>query len=314
VGQKPIAMTQKILSFSVFIMAIAFGMHVVGQTPPPASMPATNMPVPNMQGLPAGGSQPSPAELQNMLRGQTSTPQGTTGGQQPDTVPAFGGAAAKYADGIGNEDSAKPTPPKKEVFVPSQVETFVPAQAKAVDPRIVLHTSLGDITIRLYQNYAPKNVHTIVDLARGDREFTDVKTGRPVRRPFYNDLIFHRVVPSFLVQTGCPYGTGHGGPGFTTPDEINTALRFNKAGMVAMAPAHESEKKERKDSNGSQFFITLKPMPEWDDKFTIVGTVEKGMSVVEKIAKSPTGPTDRPIRRVYLNSVDVIEDQSSAGK
>jgi len=306
----------------IFCFSIAFGMHVAGQTPPPGAPPLGGAPAlpglpPTMPtvGAPAAGTA-LPADLQNALngaRGGQPLPGGAAPATGKDMVPAFGPAALQHLESP-EEAAAKERAKEHEkekaksaVFVPSDVETIIPHQVKQSDPRAVLRTSMGDITIRLFQNYAPKNVHAFIDLARGDREFTDVKTGRTVRRPFYVDLTFHRVVNGFLIQTGCPLGNGRGGPGFSTADEVSQTLQFNKPGIVAMAPQREG-KSERKDSNGSQFFITVAPMPEWDGKFTIIGEVEKGMRVVNKISQARTGPTERPIKRVFLNSVEIFDE------
>lgn len=329
--------TRLFFGMLIFFSSIIFGMHVAGQTPPlpppsasgapsgappgpgtpaqaPAPSSATNgqpANLPAADGTSSGG-QPtvSPADIQKMIKDGGGAVMQTPPGS-PEMIPAFGAGSMKHFSEPDTKSFQKEKEKEKpKVFVPSDVETVVPHQVKQTDPRAVLHTSMGDITIRLFQNYAPKNVHAFVDLARGDREFTDVKTGRTARRPFYTDLTFHRVVNGFFIQTGCPRGDGRGGPGFFTPDEITSTLQFNKPGIVAMAPERDS-KAERKDSNGSQIFITVKSMPEWDGKFTIIGEVEKGMRVVRKISEVKTGPTERPIRRVFLNSIEIFDDASS---
>lgn len=200
-------------------------------------------------------------------------------------------------------------PPREEKFIPSEIVSGLPPAKMASDLRAVLRTSLGDITIKLDKISAPNTVNHFVALARGDKEFIDVKTSKRVKRPFYNGLIFHRVVKGFLIQTGCPFGNGRGGPGdiATIGDEIKPNMKFSKAGLVAMAPMREKGVDIRKDSNGSQFFITLKEMPDWDDKFTIFGEIEEGMDVVQKIANVKVGPTERPLKRVYLNAIDIFE-------
>lgn len=202
-----------------------------------------------------------------------------------------------------------PQQPREEKFVPSEVVSGLPPAKMASDLRAVLRTSMGDITIKLDKVKAPMTVSHFIALARGDKEFVDVKTSKRVKRPFYNGLIFHRVVKGFLIQTGCPFGNGRGGPGdiATIPDEIKPGMKFLKAGLVAMAPMREKGVDIRKDSNGSQFFITLREMPDWDEKFTIFGEIEEGMDVVQKIANVKVGPTERPVKRVYLNAIDIFE-------
>lgn len=198
---------------------------------------------------------------------------------------------------------------REERFTPSEIVSGLPPAKMASDLRAVLRTSMGDITIKLDKLHAPATVNHFVALARGDKEFVDVKTSKRVKRPFYNGLIFHRVVKGHLIQTGCPFGNGRGGPGDIAmmPDEIKPMMKFNRPGLVAMAPMREDGTKIRKDSNGSQFFISLKEMPEWDEKFTIFGEVEDGMDVVQKIANVKVGPTERPIKRVFLTAIDIFE-------
>lgn len=200
-----------------------------------------------------------------------------------------------------------------EPFTPSVVTPALPPVAKSNEIRAVLRTSVGDITIKLDPAHAPMSVAHFVGLARGDKEFIDVKTSKRAKRPFYNGQIFHRVVKGYLIQTGCPFGTGRGGPGTiaTVKDESNPEMKFNRPGLVAMAPLRDSTGlKNVKDSNGSQFFISLREMPSWDGQFTIIGEVEDGMDVLNKIAAVKVGPTERPIKRIYLVAVDIIEGAS----
>jgi peptidyl-prolyl cis-trans isomerase A (cyclophilin A) len=227
-------------------------------------------------------------------------------------------AAAPKGSPAPSGQAGEPGKSSAPQYVPSEVETYIPVPQKVDDPRMVLDTSMGRIKIRLFYGIAPKNVRNVADLARGNREFQDVRTTRPVKRPFYNGLVFHRILSGYLIQTGCPFGNGRGGPGYQVVDEINPALKFTKPGMVAMAPQRGdgaaatpasggSKADGIKDSNGSQFFITLAPMPDWNEKFTIIGEVESGMDIVRKIGQVKTGPTDRPIKRVFLQSVDIVD-------
>ena len=201
-----------------------------------------------------------------------------------------------------NTQPAKPQP-----FVPSEVVQYQ-APVKLTEPRAVLRTSFGDIKIKLYSTKAPNLVKNFIELARGDREFVDVKTGKKDRKPYYENMLFHRVLKGHFIQTGCPYGTGRGGPGYTVEDEFNELVTFDRPGLVAMAPRRDGNK-IAKNANGSQFLITLSPKPEWDGQISIIGEVEVGMDVVYKIASAKTGPTDRPFRKIYLRSVDVIDEQ-----
>lgn len=239
-------------------------------------------------------------QLGTRAGGQVTSPDPTTASENQQT-------ANPQMPSLTPMTESSPTPsPTPEKFVPSEVETYAPIPEKIDDPRLILRTSMGDITIRLFPAVAPMNVRNIIQLARGEREFIDVKTSKKVRRPFYNGLTFHRVIPGFIIQGGCPFGNGRGGPGYTVPDEFNPSVRFSEPGMVAMAPQRQGTQ-IKKDSNGSQFFITLAPMPDGNDKYTIIGKVEAGMDVVRRISQVRTGPTDRPIRRVFINSVDIID-------
>ena len=197
-------------------------------------------------------------------------------------------------------------------YVPSEVEVFNNASMKHGEPRAIIHTSFGDITIKLFIGQAPRSVRNFMDLARGDREFTDTKTSKKARRPFYTNLTFHKVVADDYILGGDPLGTGHGGPGYTMPDELSHEVKFDKPGLVAMAPAREGAKLT-KDTNGSQFFISLDAQPSWDGQFTIIGEVVKGLSVVTKISRTPSGPTGRPIRRVFMKTIEIAEEDSGSG-
>jgi peptidyl-prolyl cis-trans isomerase A (cyclophilin A) len=160
-------------------------------------------------------------------------------------------------------------------------------------------TSEGSFTIRLFDREAPNTVANFVGLAEGTKEWTDPKSGQKVKRPFYDGLIFHRVIDGFMIQGGDPLGTGTGGPGYRFADEFNPALRHGKAGLLSMANAGPN-------TNGSQFFITLAPTPWLDNKHSIFGEVVEGLDVVQKIGKTPTSkPGDRPLKPVTLERVTV---------
>jgi peptidyl-prolyl cis-trans isomerase A (cyclophilin A) len=160
-------------------------------------------------------------------------------------------------------------------------------------------TSEGSFTIRLFDQEAPNTVANFVGLAEGTKEWTDPKTGQKVKRPFYDGLIFHRVIADFMIQGGDPLGTGTGGPGYKFADEFNPKLRHAKAGMLSMANAGAN-------TNGSQFFITLAPTPWLDNRHSVFGEVIEGMDVVEKIGRTPTSkPGDRPLRPITIESIAV---------
>lgn len=168
----------------------------------------------------------------------------------------------------------------------------------------VLHTNKGDIVIDLFGNHAPKTVANFVELAEGKREFTDPQSGQQVTRPFYDGLGFHRIIKQFMIQGGCPLGTGTGGPGYVFDDEIHPELQFNKPYLLAMANAG---KQMGRGTNGSQFFVSTVETPWLNGKHTIFGEVadEDSKKVVDAIEAVPTGQADRPTEPVVIESVEI---------
>jgi len=169
-----------------------------------------------------------------------------------------------------------------------------------------LHTTAGDIRIELFPNHAPKTVENFTGLATGTKTWTDPKTGAERNDPFYDGLIFHRVIPGFMIQGGCPLGTGTGDPGYKFNDEIHPELTFTEPYVLAMANAG---KRNGHGTNGSQFFITVAPTPWLQAKHTIFGKVvdQASKDVVDAIAAVPTGRNDKPVTDVVITSVDVTD-------
>lgn len=158
-------------------------------------------------------------------------------------------------------------------------------------------TSAGSFTIRLFDAEVPNTVKNFVGLAEGTQEFVDPKTGQKTTRPFYDGLVFHRVIDSFMIQGGCPLGTGTGGPGYKFADEFSPKLKHDKPGILSMANSGPN-------TNGSQFFITLVPTPWLDNRHSVFGEVVDGMDVVEKIGGTATR-NDRPVTPITIESVKI---------
>lgn len=175
------------------------------------------------------------------------------------------------------------------------------AQEKKLQPGLyaVMETTQGNITIQLFEKEAPKTVENFVGLAEGTKEFTDPKTREKVKRPFYDGLIFHRVIPGFMIQGGDPMGSGMGGPGYQFGDEFVSSLKFDRAGRLAMANAGPN-------TNGSQFFITEGPTDHLNNRHTIFGQVIEGQDVVNKIARVSRDGRDRPTTPVVINKVKIV--------
>jgi peptidyl-prolyl cis-trans isomerase A (cyclophilin A) len=169
-----------------------------------------------------------------------------------------------------------------------------------------LHTNLGDIRINLFADQAPKTVGSFVSLAKGEPSWRDLEIGQERTKPFYDGLIFHRVIAGFMIQGGCPTGSGTGGPGYNFDDEIAPGLDFRQPYKLAMANAGT---RGGKGTNGSQFFITVAPTPHLQGKHAIFGEVADAESraVVDKIAATPTGRNDRPLSDVVIERVTIDE-------
>jgi peptidyl-prolyl cis-trans isomerase A (cyclophilin A) len=159
-------------------------------------------------------------------------------------------------------------------------------------------TTEGTFTVRLFEEEAPKTVANFIGLAEGTKEWTDPRSNERVKQPYYDGVVFHRVIDGFMIQGGDPLGQGIGGPGYTFPDEFHPSLRHDKAGILSMA-------NRGPNTNGGQFFITLAPTPHLDDRHSVFGEVVDGMDVVRAIGRAPTGDRDRPIKDVVMQSIKI---------
>jgi peptidyl-prolyl cis-trans isomerase A (cyclophilin A) len=159
-------------------------------------------------------------------------------------------------------------------------------------------TTEGIFVVRLFDQEVPKTVENFVGLAEGTRQWRDPRTNQQVSTPYYDGVIFHRVIDGFMVQSGDPLGQGIGGPGYTFPDEFHPRLRHDKPGMLSMA-------NRGPNTNGGQFFITLAPTPHLDDRHSVFGQVVSGMDVVRKIGSTATDSRDRPLKDIVIRSVTI---------
>ncbi|MBI4596801.1 MAG: peptidylprolyl isomerase [Candidatus Omnitrophica bacterium] len=158
-------------------------------------------------------------------------------------------------------------------------------EGEAKRSKAIIETTKGTITIELYNDLAPKTAANFVKLAN---------------QGFYNGIIFHRVIPNFMVQTGDPTGTGTGGPGYAFEDEFGAGLTHSQPGTVSMANSGPN-------TNGSQFFITVVPTPWLDGRHAIFGHVIAGQDVVTAIVNAQRNAQDRPLQDITMTTVTIQE-------
>ena len=164
----------------------------------------------------------------------------------------------------------------------------------------VLETTMGRIVCRLFPDKTPETVANFAGLANGTKRWMDAKSNTWVQRRFYDGLIFHRVIPDFMIQGGDQTGTGSGGVGYKFKDEFSPDLTFAKSGKLAMANAGPN-------TNGSQFFITVAPTPHLNNHHTIFGEVVAGQSVANAIALVRKDANDRPRTPVVMTKATIVE-------
>ena len=190
-----------------------------------------------------------------------------------------------------------PTPLTRGTATPNVVESagrsmkqYAALPQMAIDPSAsytaVIRTNLGQMTLELFARDAPKTVNNFVFLAQDG---------------VYDGIIFHRVIPDFMIQGGDPTGTGTSGPGYQFEDEIVPALVFDSPGILAMANSGPN-------TNGSQFFITVVPTPHLNGAHTIFGKIIEGQDVADAIATTPAAAGSRPIQNVVIQSIEIKQD------
>jgi peptidyl-prolyl cis-trans isomerase A (cyclophilin A) len=167
--------------------------------------------------------------------------------------------------------------------------------------KAIFETSQGKITCELFDKKVPMTVANFVGLALGKKPFRDPKTNEVAKRPFYDGLVFHRVIPDFMIQGGDPLGVGTGDPGYRFGDEFDPSLRHDKPGILSMANAGPG-------TNGSQFFITEQATPHLDDRHSVFGAC-KEIALIKKITRVEKDPTDssnsRPKTPVVVKKVTI---------
>ncbi|MBI2956325.1 MAG: peptidylprolyl isomerase [Acidobacteria bacterium] len=162
-----------------------------------------------------------------------------------------------------------------------------------------LDTSMGKIVVRLFEKEAPKTVANFVDLATGKKPWRDNRSNQPVvGKPFYDGIIFHRVIPNFMVQTGAHLPAGGFRLAENIPDEFHASLKHDRPGRLSMANAGPN-------TGNSQFFITTVPTPWLDGKHSIFGQVVEGQEVVVAIGNVARDANDRPTKPVIVNKVTI---------
>jgi peptidyl-prolyl cis-trans isomerase A (cyclophilin A) len=209
---------------------------------------------------------------------------------KPATSTTQGPSAKETQAQTESEEGAETKPKKKKM----RRKRFKRIYAR-------LHTSMGRITMKLYKGRAPETVKNFVGLAEGTIESLNYETKEKEKKPYYDGLIFHRVMPNFLIQSGCLLGNGKGGPGHTIKDEILPELQFDRPGLLAMA------NEGKKDTGGGQFFIVLRESPFLDGKYTIFGEVTAGLEIAQAISNAKTSiGTEKPEEPIKLERVEII--------
>ncbi|MBU0551078.1 peptidylprolyl isomerase [Myxococcota bacterium] len=184
--------------------------------------------------------------------------------------------------------------PEKTPSVLEEALKGVPGQGESL--LADFHTNLGVIHCELFHKQAPKTVANFAGLALGNKAFTDTQ-GKQVKRPFYDGIIFHRVIPKFMIQGGDPLGTGTGGPGFTIEDEFGEGLKHDRGGLLSMA-------NRGPNTGGSQFFITEQATPWLDNKHAIFGQCRE-VDLIKRIARVPVLGANRPQEEVRIEALKI---------
>ena len=215
-------------------------------------------------------------------------------GEGSDGETAEGDDETAEDEGVAPAADDGPVPPVGSE-TPEEILAAIPGDGESLVATIT--TSQGTFTCELFEDEAPLTVSNFAGLAMGLKTYVDVETNEPARGHFYDGLIFHRVIPDFMIQGGDPLGRGNGGPGYRFDDEFHPSLRHDRGGLLSMANAGPG-------TNGSQFFVTEVPTPHLDNRHSIFGACDP-VDLVATIARVPTGPGNRPLEDVVMESVRV---------
>ncbi|EPX58727.1 Peptidyl-prolyl cis-trans isomerase [Cystobacter fuscus DSM 2262] len=230
---------------------------------------------------------------------QQATPPPAT--PPPATPPPAEPPAGTQADAAPQEHGASAAPRTQ-----APAENPGPWQKKALSGQelfATFQTNQGDIVVKLFSKDAPLTVANFVGLSTGEQKWTDPRSGQQKENtPLYQNVIFHRVIPEFMIQGGDPLGQGIGTPGYNFEDEFKSGRTFDKPGILAMANRGPG-------TNGSQFFITVSTPQHLNGRHTIFGEVVKGYEVVEKISRVETAGGNKPTKDVVLKKVAISDQQ-----
>jgi peptidyl-prolyl cis-trans isomerase A (cyclophilin A) len=195
------------------------------------------------------------------------------------------------------------TPTKPADELPDAPQATAAALIHPNGPTVVMDTSMGRITCQFFQRQAPKAVANFIGLAQGTIDWTDPTTKKKQHhKPYYDNTIFHRVIPEFMIQGGDPTGTGMGDPGYAFDDEVDPNLNFDQPGRLAMANSGPN-------TNGSQFFITEQAYDSLNGHYTLFGQCdESSVQVVKTIARVERDGNDKPLSPVVLKKVTIVEE------
>jgi peptidyl-prolyl cis-trans isomerase A (cyclophilin A) len=206
-----------------------------------------------------------------------------------------------------NTSKAPPLPPLKKTGGRGPLVTYSPEHVVEFTKDLgtgtlmaIIETNHGTLNCELFEKKAPKTVANFVGLARGKREYIDVKTGQPTRGAYFDGTTCHRLIPNFMMQCGDPTASGSGGPGYRFPDEFHPELRHTTGGMLSMANSGPS-------TNGSQFFVTERATPHLDNRHAVFGRC-KEIELIKKITRLPKMDNDpsRPKEPVVLKKVTIV--------